>query len=88
MPNIIRAAAAVVFFIAMTGAHWLVKAVVDMGFVPWLALMAAIFWLGIKIENDDRKADGRPPYAWSEARELVMPLGWLAAILLIAYALR
>ena len=38
-----------------------------MGFLPWLALMTGIFWLGIKIENNDRVIAGRQPYSGYDA---------------------
>lgn len=89
MPNIVRVAVAIVFFAVMAiVVRPFIHFVVDLGFIPWLAMMAGIFWWGISIENRDRARDGRPSYSWGEARELVMPLGILGAIIAATFLLR
>jgi hypothetical protein len=84
----IRALVALIFFSLMFTWKRTVHEVVDLGFIPWLFLMAGVFWIAIKIENSDRKASGRPSYSWNEARELVAPLSALAAIIAVAYCYR
>ena len=56
---------------------------VETGFLAWLTLMAGIFWLAFAIENNDRSAEGRPRYSWSDARELI-PIGIGAIGLILA----
>jgi hypothetical protein len=38
-------------------------------------MMGAAFTAALAIENGQRRAEGRPPYSWDEADELMMPLG-------------
>jgi hypothetical protein len=42
-------------------------------------MVAGFFAIALAIENGQRRAEGRSPYSWDEARELIMPLGCLAA---------
>jgi hypothetical protein len=56
--------------------------------MPWLVAFVGIFWIGVALENRGRVAEGRPRYSWNEARALVTPLAWLAAIMAIAYLIR
>jgi hypothetical protein len=76
-----RVLAAALFTALMYGVNKLAHIVVDLGAVAWLVSMAALFWMGIAIENADRKLDGRALYSLRESRELLMPLGVLAALI-------
>jgi len=58
---------AVVAFIVKPFVH----AVVDLGYIPWFLMMVGIFWIAIRIENNDRKKDGRIPYSAYEAGQEV-----------------
>ena len=70
-------------------------AIVDLGYIPWFLMMVGIFWIGIRIENNDRKKDGREPYSAYEAGQEVREyfhtstpyilLGMLAVALLIRH---
>lgn len=82
------AALTAVFLIVMLGFRQIAHAVVEAGFIPWLALMGGIFAFGIWIENRSRRADGRAPYSLAEAREIVLPLACLAGVLTVAYCWR
>jgi hypothetical protein len=72
-----------------------VHAVVDLGYIPWFLMMVGIFWIGIKIENRDRRKDGWPRYSAHEAGQEVREyfhtstpyilLGMLAGALLIRH---
>ena len=72
-----------------------VHAIVDLGYIPWFLMMVGIFWIGIRIENNDRKKDGREPYSAYEAGQEVREyfhtstpyilLGMLAVALLIRH---
>jgi hypothetical protein len=94
--TLLRIVAVVLFFAFMFGAKYVVHAVVDMGVIPWLIMMGAIFWAAIAFENRDRRLDGAPPYSWGAAREdlvairkeMLMPMSILAAITAAAYFLR
>ena len=77
-----------IFLLAMLGVRQIVTAVVDLGFWPWVALMGLILWGGIWLENRQRAIDERPAYSFAEARELLIPLGALAAVLAVAFASR
>jgi hypothetical protein len=39
----------------------------DFDFVGWLAAIVGIFWVGIVIENGDRRVQGQPAYSWYDA---------------------
>jgi hypothetical protein len=85
----IRIAAAVLFFVAMLGVREFAHVVVDAGALAWLAAMTGIFLVGLRIENRDRAAAGRPPYSWADARsDLAGPLSVLGAVLLVAWVVR
>ena len=73
-----------VFILCMLGFRQIAGFVVAAGFLPWLALMGLIFWGAVALENRQRRLDGRPPYSLTEARELALPLGALAVVLLLA----
>lgn len=73
------------FVLAMLALRQLAHAAVIIGPLAWLALMGAIFWVGVSLENRKRAAEGSPPYSAAEARELVIPLGALAAVIGLAY---
>ena len=73
------------FVLAMLGLRQVAHAAVAAGPIPWLIAMGGIFAIGIALENHKRAADGRPSYSLAEARELVLPLGALAAVLALAY---
>lgn len=86
---IARIVVALIFFGAMAVVAKAAHIVVDLGFIPWLLAMAGIFWVGIAIENRDRAAEGRLPFSLADARrDLLGPLPGLAAVLLVAWALR
>ncbi len=85
---LIRIVCAVAFFAIMAVAKVVVTAAAEWGMVPWLILMAGVFWFGIAWENRERRADGRPAYSWHEARELIAPLGGAAALFAAIYLLR
>jgi hypothetical protein len=84
----IRIVLAGIFLAVMAGARVVVHAAVDAGPVAWLIMMGSIFAAALAIENAGRKAEQPPPYSWDEARELIMPLGCLAAILLTAWIMK
>jgi hypothetical protein len=84
----IRIVLAGIFLAVMAGVRLGVHAAVDAGPIPWLLMMGGIFAAALAIENAGRRAEQRPLYSWSEARELIMPLGCLAAILVVAALLR
>ena len=67
----IRVLAFAIFLAVMLGLREVIKAVVDLGFSPWLMMMVGIFWMGITIENGDRRRDGRAPYSAYEAGQEV-----------------
>jgi hypothetical protein len=73
------------FLLAMLGLRQVAHASVAAGPFAWLALMGAIFAVGITLENRRRVAEGRPFYSAAEARELAVPLGALGAVLALAY---
>jgi hypothetical protein len=75
-----RIAAAALFATFTYGMSVLVHAVVDLGALAWIAFMAGVLWLAIKIENRDRSRDGKPPYSLAESKELIPPLLTLAAL--------
>jgi hypothetical protein len=72
-----------IFLALMAGYREVVHAVVDAGPIAWLLLMGGIFWIGLAIENAGRRAERRPLYSWHEAREIVIPVGYLAIIWII-----
>lgn len=91
MSNSMRALCAVLFFAAMAGMRYFVHSVAEFGgLLAVLALIPLIFWIGVKMENRDREADGRPPYSAYEAgqdfREVAKTFPILGALLLFAVA--
>lgn len=85
----VRIILGVIFFAAMFGVREVAHIAVDAGPFAWLALMGAIFGVGIWMENRDRVAAGRPSYSWSDARkDMLGPLSLLAAVLAVAYLVR
>jgi hypothetical protein len=84
----VRIVLAAVFLAVMAGMRVVVHAAVAAGPVPWIIMMGLIFAAALAIENAGRRAEKRPPYSWREAKELLVPLGCLAAILFTAWMLR
>lgn len=83
-----RIAVVIIFIAVMSAIKPVVRAVAEMGFVAWLAMMGCILFVAIMMENRKRAAEGRVPYSWAESHELIMPLLGLAAILIVAYWFR
>ncbi len=66
--NLARLIAVVLFFVIMFFVRQIAHFVTDLGVLPWLLMMAGIFWIGIRIENKDRQACGETPYSWLDAK--------------------
>jgi hypothetical protein len=87
----IRIFCLVLFLAIMFGMYQLAHAAVAVGFIPWLALMVGIFWVGIKIENHDRAVEGRAPYSWydagRDAREVLPVVKFWGILVAVAFVL-
>lgn len=81
----VRLTAIAIFVAAMIWLREVAHVIISMGFLTWLAVITAIFAIGILIENKERKAAGRAPYSLAESRELLLPLSCLAIIMTAAY---
>lgn len=88
MTRLTLAALTSAFLLTMLGIHSLAHAAVAEGPIAWLAVIGALMWLGVAIENRERVTDGRAPYSLTEAAELIRPGLALAAVLAAAWWLR
>lgn len=97
MPIIARAFVAVVFIgLMFLVKDFIIKPVAHLGYIPGLLMIAGILWLGFKIDNKERKANGEPVWSAYEAGQEVRAyfreptpyilLGLLGGCLLIAWA--
>lgn len=82
----VRIILAGIFFAVMFGVKQVAHIAVDAGPLAWLALMGIIFWVGISIENSDRRKAGTPSYSWTDARkDMLGPFSVVAGVMAVLY---
>lgn len=83
-----RIVVVIIFIAVMSAIKPVVRAVAEMGFIAWLAMIGGILFVAILMENRKRATEGRVPYSWAESHELIMPLIGLGMVLIVSYWLR